>query len=172
PIGTDADHVGYDPATKYLYVGFGDSKSGGLAIIDTGSNKHIADIKTDARPVGSRLKNRRHKLTSRFPERPSLESLISRSASRLKPGRLESNRMSRSRSMRVIIDSSTAFVTLRSCLSSTQSRESKFPRRRASPESTICGMTLRTSVFMPRGAEGLKWGLYTSMTKKTQIITN
>ena len=31
PIGTDADHVGYDPATKYLYVGFGDAKSGGLA---------------------------------------------------------------------------------------------------------------------------------------------
>ena len=29
PIGTDADHVGYDPATKYLYVGFGDAKSGG-----------------------------------------------------------------------------------------------------------------------------------------------
>src|SRR3984893_17540368 len=43
PIGTDADHVGYDPATKYLYVGFGDAKSGGLAVIDTRSNKHIAD---------------------------------------------------------------------------------------------------------------------------------
>src|SRR5215467_14882592 len=55
PIGTDADHVGYDPATKYLYVGFGDAKSGGLAIIDTGSNKHIADIKTDARPGGIKI---------------------------------------------------------------------------------------------------------------------
>src|SRR2546426_10536897 len=32
PIGTDADHVGYDPAAKYLYVGFGDVKSGGLAL--------------------------------------------------------------------------------------------------------------------------------------------
>jgi hypothetical protein len=52
PIGTDADHVGYDPATKYLYVGFGDAKSGGLAIIDTRTNKHIADVKTDARPGG------------------------------------------------------------------------------------------------------------------------
>src|SRR2546425_10677047 len=31
PIGTDADHVGYDPATKYLYVGFGDAKSGGAS---------------------------------------------------------------------------------------------------------------------------------------------
>src|ERR1700736_4711841 len=27
-IGTDADHVGYDPTTKYLFVGFGDAKSG------------------------------------------------------------------------------------------------------------------------------------------------
>src|SRR5437016_12168691 len=59
PIGTDADHVGYDPATKYLYVGFGDAKSGGLAVIDTGTSKHIADIKTDARPGGIRVEKAR-----------------------------------------------------------------------------------------------------------------
>jgi WD40 repeat protein len=55
PIGADADHVGYDPATKYLYIGFGDAKSGGLAIIDTRDNKHIADIKTDARSGGIKI---------------------------------------------------------------------------------------------------------------------
>jgi DNA-binding beta-propeller fold protein YncE len=55
PLGTDADHVGYDPATKYLYVGFGDAKSGGLAIIDTRTNKHVADIKTDARSGGIKI---------------------------------------------------------------------------------------------------------------------
>jgi len=59
PIGTDADHVGYDPATKYLYVGFGDAKSGGLAIIDTHDNKHIGDIKTDARPGGIKIEKKR-----------------------------------------------------------------------------------------------------------------
>jgi DNA-binding beta-propeller fold protein YncE len=59
PIGTDADHVGYDPTTKYLYVGFGDAKSGGLAIIDTRNNKHIADIKTDARPGGVKIEKKR-----------------------------------------------------------------------------------------------------------------
>jgi len=58
-IGTDADHVGYDPATKYLYVGFGDAKSGGLAIIDTRTNKHITDIKTDARPGGIKIEKSR-----------------------------------------------------------------------------------------------------------------
>jgi len=51
--------VGYDPATKYLYVGFGDGKSGGLAIIDTRNNKHIADIKTDARPGGIKIEKSR-----------------------------------------------------------------------------------------------------------------
>jgi DNA-binding beta-propeller fold protein YncE len=55
PIGPDADHVGYDPRTKYLYVGFGDAKSGGLAIIDTRTNKHVADIKTDARAGGIKI---------------------------------------------------------------------------------------------------------------------
>jgi DNA-binding beta-propeller fold protein YncE len=59
PIGTDADHVGYDPATKYLYVGFGDAKSGGLAVIDTRNNKHIADIKTDARSGGIKIEKSR-----------------------------------------------------------------------------------------------------------------
>ncbi|HEV2523131.1 MAG TPA: hypothetical protein VGT24_12175 [Candidatus Acidoferrales bacterium] len=59
PIGPDADHVGYDPATKYLYVGFGDAKSGGLAIIDTRTNKHVADIKTDARAGGIKIEKSR-----------------------------------------------------------------------------------------------------------------
>ncbi|HMA82387.1 MAG TPA: YncE family protein, partial [Candidatus Binatia bacterium] len=51
-VGANADHAGYDPATKYLYVGTGDAKSGALSIIDTRTNKHVADIKTDARPGG------------------------------------------------------------------------------------------------------------------------
>ena len=38
--------------TKYLYVGFGDAKSGGLAVIDTRTNEHIRDIKMHARPGG------------------------------------------------------------------------------------------------------------------------
>jgi DNA-binding beta-propeller fold protein YncE len=54
PLGTNANHVGYDPASKYLYVGIGipDSKAGALAIIDTRTNKHIGDIKTDVHPGG------------------------------------------------------------------------------------------------------------------------
>jgi DNA-binding beta-propeller fold protein YncE len=51
-LGTDANQVGYDPDTKYLYAGLGDKNSGALAIIDTSSNQHIGDIKTDARPGG------------------------------------------------------------------------------------------------------------------------
>ena len=51
-IGPDADHVGYDPVTKYLYIGSGDAKSGALSIIDTRTDKHVADIKTEARPGG------------------------------------------------------------------------------------------------------------------------
>src|SRR5438093_5610412 len=41
PIGTDADHVGSDPATKHLFVGFGGANSGGRAIIVTLSNNRI-----------------------------------------------------------------------------------------------------------------------------------
>jgi DNA-binding beta-propeller fold protein YncE len=55
PLGTDANQVGYDPDAKYLYAGLGDRNSGALAIIDTSSNQHIGDIKTDARPGGITL---------------------------------------------------------------------------------------------------------------------
>jgi DNA-binding beta-propeller fold protein YncE len=54
-IGTDADHVGYDTATKYLYVGVGDANSGALSVTDTRTNRHIEDIKTDARPGGIKI---------------------------------------------------------------------------------------------------------------------
>jgi DNA-binding beta-propeller fold protein YncE len=41
--GTNPNHVGYDPETKYLYVSIGipNSEAGALAIIDTRANKHI-----------------------------------------------------------------------------------------------------------------------------------
>ena len=51
-LGPDANQVGYDPETKYLYAGLGDRNSGALAIVDTSNNQHIGDIKTDARPGG------------------------------------------------------------------------------------------------------------------------
>src|SRR5215472_9305805 len=35
PIGADADHMGYDPTTKTLYIGSGDAKGGSLSLIDT-----------------------------------------------------------------------------------------------------------------------------------------
>src|SRR5262252_6759015 len=42
-IGRNPDHVGYDQATKYLYVGIGipNSRAGGLSVIDTRTNKQI-----------------------------------------------------------------------------------------------------------------------------------
>lgn len=56
-LGINPNHVGYDPATKYLYVGIGipDSEAGALATVDTHSNKHIGDIKTDTRPGGIKI---------------------------------------------------------------------------------------------------------------------
>lgn len=62
PLGTDADHVGYDPATKYLYVGIGDAKSGALSIVDTRTNKHVVDIKTDARSGGIKFEKARPRI--------------------------------------------------------------------------------------------------------------
>ena len=56
-LGDNPNHVGYDPATKDLYVGIGipNSEAGALAIVDTQSNEHIGDIKTDTRPGGVKI---------------------------------------------------------------------------------------------------------------------
>src|SRR5262249_45165883 len=56
-IGTGADHVGFDQATKYLYVGAGipNSRAGALAIVDTRTNKQIGVIHTDSRPGGIKI---------------------------------------------------------------------------------------------------------------------
>ncbi len=66
PLGTDADHVGYDPATKYLYAAYGDAKSGALGIIDTRTAKHIGDIKVDARPGGIKIEKSGPRIFLRF----------------------------------------------------------------------------------------------------------
>jgi DNA-binding beta-propeller fold protein YncE len=56
-IGVNADHVGYDQMTKYLYVGTGipNSRAGALAIIDTQTNKQIGSIQTESRPGGIKI---------------------------------------------------------------------------------------------------------------------
>jgi DNA-binding beta-propeller fold protein YncE len=57
PLGTNPNHVGYDPATKYLYVAFRDASAGHLAIVDTATGKNIGDIKTDALPGGIKFES-------------------------------------------------------------------------------------------------------------------
>jgi DNA-binding beta-propeller fold protein YncE len=51
PLLKDADSIGYDPATKYLYVdnGGGDvgQKYSMLSVVDTSSNRKIADIRIE-----------------------------------------------------------------------------------------------------------------------------
>jgi DNA-binding beta-propeller fold protein YncE len=65
-VGTDADHLSYDPATKFLYAGYGDAKSGGLSIIDAPARKHVADIKADARPGGIKIEKSGPRIFLRF----------------------------------------------------------------------------------------------------------
>jgi hypothetical protein len=66
PLGEDADHVGYDPATKYLYAGYGGTKSGALGIIDTSTVKHIGDIKVAGRPGGIKIEKSGPRIFLRF----------------------------------------------------------------------------------------------------------
>jgi DNA-binding beta-propeller fold protein YncE len=57
PLGINPNHVGYDPATKYLYVAFREASAGHLAIVDTATGKNIGDIRTDALPGGIKFES-------------------------------------------------------------------------------------------------------------------
>jgi DNA-binding beta-propeller fold protein YncE len=56
-LGTNPNHVGYDPGGKYLYVGIGIpiSKAGALAIIDTPPTSTFGEIKTETHPGGIKI---------------------------------------------------------------------------------------------------------------------
>jgi len=56
-VGANPDHVGYDPTTKYLYVGIRipNSRIGALSIIDTSTSKQIGVIRTDTHPGGVKI---------------------------------------------------------------------------------------------------------------------
>jgi DNA-binding beta-propeller fold protein YncE len=53
----DADNVRYDPATKLFWVGYGggDGVAGGLAAIDAGSGKQVANVPLEAHPESFQL---------------------------------------------------------------------------------------------------------------------
>jgi DNA-binding beta-propeller fold protein YncE len=58
PLGTNPNHVGYDPATKYLYVAFREGPNAGhLAIVDTRTGNRIGDVRTDALPGGIKIES-------------------------------------------------------------------------------------------------------------------
>ena len=71
-IGLDANHVGYDATTKLLYVGSGDARTGALSIIDIETNRHVGDIKTDARPGGIMIERSRPRIFVTLAGTPNL----------------------------------------------------------------------------------------------------
>lgn len=72
PMGIDADHVNADPAKQYLYVGYGNDKSGALGIVDMRTNKHIGDIKTPYGPGGIMIEKSRPRIYVRYRGTPDL----------------------------------------------------------------------------------------------------
>jgi len=60
----DADNVRYDPATKRVYVGFG---NGGIAILNATDGKEIGSIKLAAHPEAFELEKQGHRIFVNVP---------------------------------------------------------------------------------------------------------
>lgn len=64
-IGRDADNVRYSKALNRVYIGYGD---GGIAAVDAGSFKRIADIKLPAHPESFQLDESMGKIFVNVPD--------------------------------------------------------------------------------------------------------
>jgi DNA-binding beta-propeller fold protein YncE len=64
-LGADADNIRVDTAENRLLVGFG---SGGLAVIDSSSQRKIADIPLTAHPEGFQLDRRSNRVFVNLPD--------------------------------------------------------------------------------------------------------
>lgn len=67
-VGANPDHVGYDQATKYLYVGI----RGALSVIDTRTNKQIGVIRTDTHPGGIKVETSGPRIFVTLPGLPKV----------------------------------------------------------------------------------------------------
>ena len=73
-VGENPDHVGYDPATKYLYVGvrIPKSRAGALSIIDTRTDKQIGLIRADTHPGGVKIETSGPRIFVTLPGLPKV----------------------------------------------------------------------------------------------------
>lgn len=68
-LGDDADNIRYDPATKRIYVGYG---NGGIAIIDAINNKLIDKISLSGHPESFQIDTISSKLFVNIPDRKQI----------------------------------------------------------------------------------------------------
>jgi YVTN family beta-propeller protein len=77
-LGEDADNVRVDDAAHRVFVGYG---SGSLAVIDTGSQKKIADIKLKAHPESFQLERGGQRVFVNVPDAQQI-AVVDRSTNR------------------------------------------------------------------------------------------
>ncbi len=65
PLRSDADNIRYDPAHRWIYVGYG---NGALAILDANHSLHIGDIRLPAHPESFQLGKNGNRIFVNIPE--------------------------------------------------------------------------------------------------------
>jgi len=58
----DADQLRYDPATRRVYVGYGDDAEGAIGVFDATTNKHVGDFVVGAHPESFQLEEKGPKI--------------------------------------------------------------------------------------------------------------
>jgi len=54
-LGDDVNNLRYDEAKKRVYVGYGDEKTGAIAVVDAATNKRVDEFKLGAHPESFQL---------------------------------------------------------------------------------------------------------------------
>lgn len=64
----DADNLRYDPATRQVYVGYGEDDAGGIAAVDAATGKRLNDFKVGAHPESFQLENSGPRIFINLPD--------------------------------------------------------------------------------------------------------
>lgn len=68
-FGDDVDNLRYDPATRRVYVGYGDEKTGAIGIVDATTNKRVGeDFKLGAHPESFQLEKSGSRIFVNLPD--------------------------------------------------------------------------------------------------------
>src|SRR5260370_8271120 len=71
----DTDNLRYDPASKRVYVGFGEDETGAIGVVDPASMEHLKDFKLGSHPESFQLEHNGSRIFANLPHQQPFRAI-------------------------------------------------------------------------------------------------